>query len=1114
MDFARRLVPKAIRRRYAVKFGIALLILGLSVGLIGYGATAGITNQVEDRVQTDHAASAGQEAQSLQMWNEQNEHTIGTIARSDVVASDDPAAIENRFLDWKEHLDTDTFDISYVDTANETVLASTSDSVNASTDGSGDTSLSQFENVPTDAYGSATESVPWVSDTYTAAGEFDQTTAVITYVQHAAESENRSIVYTANIEAYANQLQQDEGVTTMVVDGDDEVMLDNQGYGENHETLGLAYGGDSAVLTDARTEGASTRQVSGSDFDFDFGSLETAAYDFDENEYVTSSARVFGTDWVVVTHEPSSQALGYVTSINQYGLSATVLGVLMIGMVGAVLGRNTAVSIDRLTDKAGQMEAGNLDVDLETKRIDNIGRLYDGFDSMRVALREQIEEAEAAREEAERERERVQQINGHLEEKAAEYSDVMEAAADGDLTARMEADGENESMAEIAEDFNEMLEEIEQTVAELNRFATDVATASEQVTASSEEVRSASQQVTGSIQEISDGADRQNESLQSVNQEMSGLSTTTEEIAASSNEVADIAERTVDTGRDGQEAAQAAITAMDEIEGEAGDAVSEIRRLEEEVQQIDELINTISEIARQTNMLALNANIEASRSAGGSDDEGFSVVAKEVKALSEDVAEAADEAEDRLEAIRERTEQSAVEVEGTSADIEDASEQVEEAVHALEEIADLAQQTNVGVQEISAATEEQAASTQEVVAMVDDAATISEETTSEAENVAAAAEEQTTALTEVTQSASNLSQQAAQLSEALDRFDTEVDRDDVDLESMVEIDTEPAAAESTFEVDTEATDGSDDENRGITFDTADDPSDTDSDDPLTFDDAADETLEADPTDSAAETTDVDQLAADALESDTDDEAFETDPANRSFDADPADDPVEPADTEPDQAGGDESPADGQRDGDTGEIGAEEILGIEERDDGATDIGTSDTTDGSPGETDPLAEETADPLADTTETADPLAEETAAADPLADDSDASAPLEDERDTTAESGDDDVDTSAGFEPTGDSATDDDTVAQSLDPVDDGSDGEDVGAGDSGTDLEQGSTAGDDGDTESDELMADDDGDTKPDESTAEDDATERADDDTESTESDDVFTFGTASDEDDE
>lgn len=820
MDVFRRLVPSAIRRRYAVKFGIVLLVLGLGVGLVGFVATAGITDQVEDRVQDDHTSFADQEAQNLQMWNEQNEHTIGVIAWSDVVASDESDAIEERFLDWEEHLDADTHAISYVDTDDDDVLASTDlDAETASAD--------DIEGVPEEAYdiahGEADEShpeeVPWVSDTYTVDRDLgDEEVAVMTYVQSVPNEDDRAIVYTAEVEAHANTLDDDSGVTTTVLDGNDELMMDNADYGDDHETLGEEYGGDVGAIVDpARTEGAGTHEVDGSELNFN-----NNAYEIEDDDYVVSSARVMGTDWVVATHEPESEAYGFVNTVNDWGYIATLAGVLMIGLIGAVLGRNTAVSIDRLTGKAGKMEDGNLDVDLETKRVDNIGRLYNGFDSMRVALREQIEEAESAREEAEQERKRVERINDQLERKADEYSDVMEAAADGDLTARMDAESDNEAMEEIGSEFNQMLEEIEGTVAGLNRFATDVATASEQVTASSEEVRSASQQVTESIQEISDGAERQNQSLQSVNQEMSALSTTTEEIAASSNEVADIAERTVTTGQGGQEAAQEAITAMDEIETEAGAAVDEIRRLEQEVQQIDELIATISEIARQTNMLALNANIEASRSASGSDDEGFSVVAKEVKALSEDVAEAADEAEDRLEAIRERTEQSADEVEGTSTNIESAGEQVEEAVEALEQITSLAQETNVGVQEISAATEEQAASTQEVVAMVDGAATVSEETTSEAENVAAAAEEQTTALTEVTESASNLSGQAAELSEALDRFETDTERSDLEdaFDDSDDDDSEPPAFDA--EDDDDGQPPSDDSRGGqsITFDSS------------------------------------------------------------------------------------------------------------------------------------------------------------------------------------------------------------------------------------------------------------------------------------------------------
>jgi methyl-accepting chemotaxis protein len=1049
MDFVRRLVPTTIRRRYAVKFGIALLILGVSVGLIGYVATAGITGQMEERVEADHASATEQEAQSLQMWNQQNEHTVEMIARSDVVASDDPDAIEQRFLDWEEHLDADTFDISYVDVENGTVTASTSEAFRGAP-------ASDLENVPDGAYSNATQTVPWVSDAYLTESDLGRSTTVVTYVQLSAENEDRAIVYTADLEAYATDIQSDEGVTTMILDGDDEVMLDNVDYGGDHATFGQAYGGDGSLLQSARTEGATTERIASSSLNF-----ETDAYGFGtdgSDEYIASSARVLGTDWVVVTYEPTERALGFVNTINDWGIIATILGVILIGMVGAVLGRNTAVSIDRLTAKAARMEEGNLDVDLETKRIDNIGRLYDGFDSMRVALREQIEEAEAARREAERERERVAEINDHLEEKAAEYCAVMGDAADGDLTARADADSENEQMQQIGEDFNEMLEEIERTVAQLGRFATDVATASEQVTASSEEVRSASQQVTESIQEISDGADRQNESLQSVNQEMSALSTTTEEIAASSNEVADIAERTVDMGREGQDAAQEAIAAMDEIETESTDAVTEMRRLEEEVQQIDELINTISEIARQTNMLALNANIEASRSASGSEDEGFSVVAKEVKALSEDVADAADEAEDRLEAIRERTEASAAEVEGTSADIENANEQVKEAVDALEEIAELAKETNVGVQEISAATEQQAASTQEVVAMVDDAATISDETSSEAENVAAAAEEQTTALTEVTKSASSLSEQAAQLSEALDRFDTDADPSELDLEA-------------TFDADLEATDpgfaAETDREGGITFDADDGPEGAESGDAPERDE--NEAIDLENGDEPIDLEGGDE----PIDLEGGDEPIETD-------SDAPDDAVEldagePVGDEP--SDGTEPMADDPAEEQADEIGADEILGLE---------GEDEESDAGPA--DPLADETDAPLADDAtdgvadspadDTTDPLADE--ADDPLADDGDAPDLFDDDFDVPTDAADgtdaDPADDATGeFEPTDEPGTD----AEPLGPVDEGDDA-----------LESGSADEEAADADAEETDADETDDR---------------------TDNDDVFTFGTTDDE---
>ena len=770
MGIGSRIVPDIIRRRYALKFGIALLILGLSVGLIGFAATAGITNEVEDRVHEEQAAAAGQQAENLQLWHEQNEGFIEMVTGTDSVEDRDEESVEHRMNWWQEHLAADIFSMHYVDTESSDILASTHSELRGGSVDDLDTPNGSA------LIDNATVSVADVSKPYQTEDELGQEAAVVTYVQLVPDQDDRAIVYTAELDAYVNRLGAEEGTTTMVLDGDDEVMIDDIGYGEDYETLGEAYDPDSEIPTTAR-QGTGSERVTGDPA----GALSHDAYEFDTDDHIASYAPVLGTDdeamWVVVTHEPTDDAYGFVNQVDQYGMLATLFGVLLIGLVGAVLGRNTAVSIDRLTDKAGRMEEGDLEVEFETGRIDNIGRLYAGFASMRDALKVQIDEAEVARKEAEDERERIAEINAHLEEKADEYSSVMEAAAEGDLTARMSEESENEAMSEIAREFNDMLTDIEGTVDQLTRFATEVATASEEVTASSEEVRSASEKVTDSIQEISDGADRQDEALQSVNREMEGLSTTTEEIAASSNEVADIAERTATSGERGSDAAGEAIDAMEDIENDAESAVNEIRQLEEEVKQIDELITAITEIAKQTNMLALNANIEASRSGGGQDDEGFTVVAQEVKELSQDVKAAAEEVEKRLNAIRKQTVASAEEVEATSEQVEYASEQVAEAVDALEEIATYALETNDGVQEISAATEQQAASTQEVVAMVDEAAEISQRTTSESENVAAAAEEQTTALTEVSRSASDLSTQAAQLSEALDRFETDPDAD-------------------------------------------------------------------------------------------------------------------------------------------------------------------------------------------------------------------------------------------------------------------------------------------------------------------------------------------------
>ncbi|WP_049927837.1 methyl-accepting chemotaxis protein [Halopiger goleimassiliensis] len=740
------------------------MVIGLSVGAIGLVGTAQVEDGVKSNVYEKYETLALQQSESAFQFYDDNRQTVQSIARysglDGATQSEAQAYIDSEVAD---------LDAGGPGEANVHFLEET-----------GDVIASSLVDPGTDLEGAWVDELDQRSGTYATdayrSGEYDDATERVAFVtDHGDLPEGTVLAYTVPVSEYS--ISSTDTIRTMIVDSSGTVA-----FGESRSALLESYDEADQLLSDLDSLESGATEAGPAE-----GVLATDDV-FAGESFVVGYAAVPGTDWVTLVHTPTEQAYGFVEDVRTYGMLATFGAVLLIGVVGAGIGWNTSRSIDRLRRKAVRMEEGDLTVELESDRIDSIGQLYDAFDDMRTSLRTQIQETEAAREEAERAREETERINDHLERKAESYSEVMQRCGDGDLTARMDPASENEAMTEIATEFNEMVAELEETTAAVKSFATEVATASEQVTASSEEVRSASAQVTESIQEISEGADRQNEHIQSVTNEMNALSTTTEEIAASSNEVADIAERTARTGQRGREAAQEAIEGMSEIEAESDAAVEEIEQLQAEVEQIDDLLAFITEVAEQTNMLALNANIEASRSAD--DGEGFAAVADEVKQLAAETKEAATDIEQRLERIESQTEQTVDVVRETSDRVSEHTDSVEEAAEALDEIADYATETNTGVQEISTATDEQAESAQEIVAMADDVASIAEETSAESENVAAAAEEQTTALTEVSNSASSLANRAAQLSETLDQFETDS-----------EVSVESATAEATLETE-------------------------------------------------------------------------------------------------------------------------------------------------------------------------------------------------------------------------------------------------------------------------------------------------------------------------
>jgi len=269
-------------------------------------------------------------------------------------------------------------------------------------------------------------------------------------------------------------------------------------------------------------------------------------------------------------------------------------------------------------------------------------------------------------------------------------------------------------------------DEIGELSLAINKMQASLRSIIESVLNSTEHLASASEEISASATQQAAGSDTQKDQTHQVATAMTEMSSTVVQISENSGKAAEAARKASETAREGGKIVEQTLAKMREIANSVGDTARKVEALGKSSDQIGQIIGVIDDIADQTNLLALNAAIEAARA--GEQGRGFAVVADEVRKLAERTSKATKEIATMIQSIQEETKSAVVAMKSGTKQVEAGVETTTQAGSSLHEIIQSAEQVGDMVTHIATAATEQSSATEEVNANIEQIAKITAET--------------------------------------------------------------------------------------------------------------------------------------------------------------------------------------------------------------------------------------------------------------------------------------------------------------------------------------------------------------------------------------------------
>ena len=345
---------------------------------------------------------------------------------------------------------------------------------------------------------------------------------------------------------------------------------------------------------------------------------------------------------------------------------------------------------------------------------------------------------------------------------------MAKQVAAGDLNVEKLKIKSRDEIYYLNESFEQMTDNLKEMISSISTSSDQVAASAEQLNASAEQSSRASETVSSAIQEISSGAEETTTKLESNTTSLQEVLQGIQHISKSSANVSELSRQTTKEAEEGGTFVENNLAQMKFISESISRSNEKVTSLSQRSKEIGSILDVISGIAEQTNLLALNAAIEAARA--GEHGKGFAVVADEVRKLAEQSQVSTKSIAELIALVQKDTDESVNIMNEVVTNVEEGVKVSEQTSDKFTQILSSTRNMTPQIEQVTATVQQISASIDEITNSAMEISQLSQANAASSEEVAASAEEQLASMEEIDASAQALAQMAEELKVVVNKF--------------------------------------------------------------------------------------------------------------------------------------------------------------------------------------------------------------------------------------------------------------------------------------------------------------------------------------------------------